>query len=313
MKPFRFGIETPILPQRTWREDLRFIEEAGYSSILWTDHFGSQWNPTVSMATTAALTSRLKTGTMVYCVDFHHPAVLAQKTATAQLLSRGRIEFGIGAGWLKADYEQTGIPYDKPATRIKRMEEAIKIIKSMWTGKTTFKGKYYQIKDIPSPSLEGVNPPPILVGGGGKMILSVAGRHANIVNIISGLLEGKFTSDFYRRGVIEGYKSRVNYVKEAALKAGRSFEDIELSIATTHTQVTDDPEKVYSSWAKSRGLSIGEAKAIPTLLVGNVNEIKDKLYNLREITGANYIVLGLPNIEEIREFGEHIVKDMTGK
>jgi alkanesulfonate monooxygenase SsuD/methylene tetrahydromethanopterin reductase-like flavin-dependent oxidoreductase (luciferase family) len=145
------------------------------------------------------------------------------------------------------------------------------------------------------------------------MILSVAGRHANIVNIISGLPEGKFTSDFYRRGVIEGYKSRVNYVKEAALKAGRSFEDIELSIATTHTQVTDDPEKVYSSWAKSRGLSIGEAKAIPTLLVGNVNEIKDKLYNLREITGANYIVLGLPNIEEIREFGEHIVKDMTGK
>jgi alkanesulfonate monooxygenase SsuD/methylene tetrahydromethanopterin reductase-like flavin-dependent oxidoreductase (luciferase family) len=158
-----------------------------------------------------------------------------------------------------------------------------------------------------------VNPPPILVGGGGKMILSVAGRHANIVNIISGLPEGKFTSDFYRRGVIEGYKNRVNYVKEAALKAGRSFEDIELSIATTHTQITDDPEKVYSSWAKSRGLSIGEAKAIPTLLVGNVNEIKDKLYNLREITGANYIVLGLPNIEEIREFGEHIVKDMTGK
>jgi alkanesulfonate monooxygenase SsuD/methylene tetrahydromethanopterin reductase-like flavin-dependent oxidoreductase (luciferase family) len=126
MKPFRFGIETPILPQRTWREDLRFIEEAGYSSILWTDHFGSQWNPTVSMATTAALTSRLKTGTMVYCVDFHHPAVLAQKTATAQLLSRGRIEFGIGAGWLKADYEQTGFPTMSRQTELSEWKKPLR-------------------------------------------------------------------------------------------------------------------------------------------------------------------------------------------
>ncbi len=97
------------------------------------------------------------------------------------------------------------------------------------------------------------------------------------------------------------------------MKAGRSFEDIELSIATTHTQVTDDPEKAYSDWAKRRGFTIEDDKAIQTLLVGSVDEIKDKLYTLREITGANYIVLGLPNIEEIREFGEHIVKDMTGK
>ena len=255
MKPFRFGIEIPQLPLKTWKEDLRFIEDVGYSSILWTDHFGSQWEPTIAMASTYASTTKLKTGTMVYCVDFHHPTVLAQASATAQLLSKGRIELGIGAGWLKTDYEQTGITYDPPATRIRRLEEAIKIIKSMWSGKTTFKGKHYQITGIPQThSLEGVPLPPILVGGGGKMILSVAGRHADIVNVMTGLPEGMFTGDFYRRGVHDGYKKRIEFVREAAEKAGRDFEDIELSLALAHTEITDDPDSVIEFQAKRRGV-----------------------------------------------------------
>jgi probable F420-dependent oxidoreductase len=314
MKPFRFGIETPKLPTKTWREDLKFIEETGYSSILWTDHFGYQWEPTVSMATTAAITTRLKTGTIVYCVDYHHPAVLAQASATAQLLSKGRIEFGIGAGWMKTDYDQAGISYDKPATRIRRMEEAIKIIKSMWQRKTSFKGKHYNISNIPrSPNFKGVNPPPILIGGGGRMLLSVAGRHADIVNVISGLPEGKFTRDFYRRGVMEGYQKRIGYVRDAALNAGRDFDDIELSVCITRTEVTDDPESVYRDWAKSRRLTLEEAKAIPTICVGSVDEIKEQLFSFREVTGVNYFVLGLPSMDEIREFGVNIVKDMAGK
>ena len=314
MKSFRFGIETPKLPIETWREDLKFIEEVGYSSILWTDHFGYQWEPTVSMASTAALTTRLKTGTMVYCVDFHQPAVLAQATATAQILSKGRIEFGIGAGWLKTDYQQTGIPYDKPATRIRRLEEAIKIIKLMWLGNSSYNGKHYKIKDIPrSPNLDDIPPPKVLVGGGGKMLLSVAGRQADIVSIISGLPEGKFTPDFYRRGVMKGYLKRIGYVRDAAEKAGRDFADIELSVCTTHTEATDDRDSVIEDWAGSRGLSVEEARANPTMFVGSVDEIKEQLYSFREATGVNYIILGLPSIDEIREFGENIVKSLKGK
>ncbi len=314
MKPFRFGIEISKLPSKTWRQDLEFIEDIGFSSILWTDHFGPQWEPTTAMASTYSNTTKLKTGTMVYCVDFHHPAVLAKATATAQLLSGGRIEFGIGAGWLKSDYLQTGIPCDKPATRIRRMEEAIQIIKSMWRGKTSFNGKHYQIKNIfKALDLEGLPPPPVIVGGGGRMILSVAGRHADIVSIISGLLEGTFTRDFYRRGVLEGYLKRIGYVREAASKAGRHLEDIELSVATTHTEVTDDPESVSLDWAKHRGLTLDEVKVIPTFLVGSAEEIKEKLSDFREVTGVNYIVLGLPSIEEVREFGKEIVKDLKGK
>jgi probable F420-dependent oxidoreductase len=314
MKPFRFSIEISKLPSKTWRDDLKFIEDVGYSSILWTDHFGPQWEPTTAMASTAAVTTKLKTGTMVYCVDFHHPVVLAKASATAQLLSNGRIEFGIGAGWLKADYNQAGIPYDKPSTRIRRMEEAIKIIKSMWWGKTTFKGKHYQIDNIfKAANLDNLSPPPILVGGGGKMLLGVAGRHADIVNVMTGLPEGRFTGDFYRRGVHDGYVRRIGYVREAAEKAGRDFEDIELSLALSHSEITDDPDSVIEYQAKRRGITVDVIKNNPSFMIGSVDEVKESLYASREETGIDYIVLGLPSVEEIRQFGKHIVKDLTGK
>jgi alkanesulfonate monooxygenase SsuD/methylene tetrahydromethanopterin reductase-like flavin-dependent oxidoreductase (luciferase family) len=194
------------------------------------------------------------------------------------------------------------------------MEEAIKIIKSVWKGKTTFQGKHYQITDVSRAlDLEGLPPPPVLVGGGGKMVLSLAGRHADIVNIMSGLPEGRFTSDFYRRGVLEGYLKRIGYVREAALKAGRSFEDIELSLALSHSEITDDPDSVIELQAKRRGLTVEEIMSNPSFFIGSVDEIKERLFELREVTGINYIVLGLPSVEEIREFGKHIVKDLTGK
>ncbi len=318
MKPFRFGVQTCNLPSKTWKTDLKFIEKIGYSSILWTDHFewlgNAQWDPTTAIASTAAATSKLKTGTIVYCVDYHHPVVLAKASATAQLHSKGRIEFGLGAGWMKTDYEQSGIPYDKPATRIRRLEEAIKIIKSMWKGKTTYQGKHYQITGISKAlDLEGLSPPQVLIGGGGKMVLSVAGRHADIVSIISGLPEGMINPDFYRRGVLDGYLKRIGFVRKAALKAGNCFDDIELSTSTCHTEITDDPESVYLTEAKRRGLTLDEVKSMPTFFIGSVEEVKEQLFEFRDATGISYIVLGFPSMREIRQFGKFIVKDLTGK
>jgi probable F420-dependent oxidoreductase len=318
MNPFRFGIQTCSLPSQTWKNDLKYIEKTGFSSILWTDHFEwyklPQWDPTIAIASTAANTNSLKTGTMVYCVDYHHPVVLARSSATAQLHSQGRIEFGIGAGWMETDYIQAGIPYDKPATRIRRMEEAIKIIKSMWKGKTTFQGKYYQINDIAKTlDLGDLSPPPILVGGGGKMVLSLGGRHADIVNIIMGLSKGRIDLDFYREAVLENYEKRIEYVRKAALKAGRCFEDIELSTDTFYVEITDDPESVYSAEASKRDLKIAEVKSIPTFFIGSKEEVIEQLFEFREATGISYIILGFPSMKEIKDFGENIVKDLTGK
>jgi hypothetical protein len=124
--PFRFGVQLHSLDPNTWIEDARRIETLGYSSALWPDHFGSQWDPTTAIASVAAVTRTLRVGTLVYGVDYRHPVVLAKAAATLQLLSGGRCEFGIGAGWMEEDYRQAGMPYDRPGIRIERLEEALK-------------------------------------------------------------------------------------------------------------------------------------------------------------------------------------------
>ena len=128
---------------------MRRFEALGYSSIFCPDHFGVQWDPTVLITAAAAVTQRLKVGTLVYDVDYRHPVVLAKAAAAVHLVSGGRHEFGIGAGWMQSDYEQAGMSYDRPGVRIERLAEALEIIRSMWLHKrTSFSGKHYQIKDI---------------------------------------------------------------------------------------------------------------------------------------------------------------------
>ena len=167
--PFRFGVQIAKLPADRWRDDIRQIEAMGYSTILLPDHFGDQWDPTTALAGLAAVTDGLNVGSLVYDVDYRHPVIYAKAAATLQVLSGGRHEFGIGAGWMETDYVEAGIPYDRPGVRISRLEEALQIIESMWTNeRTSFDGEFYQIRDIArATELGGIAPPTILIGGGG--------------------------------------------------------------------------------------------------------------------------------------------------
>jgi alkanesulfonate monooxygenase SsuD/methylene tetrahydromethanopterin reductase-like flavin-dependent oxidoreductase (luciferase family) len=147
--PFRFGVQLASLPAHDWAERLRRIEALGYSSVFWPDHFGSQWDPTTALAAAAVATERLHVGTLVYDVDYRHPVIHAKAAATLHLLSGGRHEFGIGAGWMESDYREAGMPYDPPGVRISRLDEALQIIRGMWTQeKTSFEGEHYRIREI---------------------------------------------------------------------------------------------------------------------------------------------------------------------
>ena len=136
-KPFRFGVQVGMLPAESWRERVRRIEALGYSTLFFPDHFSTQWEPVAGLAAVAAATERLNVGSLVYDVDYRHPVVLAKAAATIQLLSGGRHEFGIGAGWMQTDYVEAGIAYDRPGVRIERLEEALQIIRSMWANERT--------------------------------------------------------------------------------------------------------------------------------------------------------------------------------
>src|SRR5258705_2807518 len=166
--PFRFAVQIANLPKDSWTERVRAYERLGYSTVFCPDHFGPQWDPTVLLAAAAAVTAKLNVGSLVYDVDYRHPVIHAKGAATIQYLSGGRHEFGIGAGWMQTDYDEAGMSYDSPGTRISRLDEALQIIKSMWVNeRTTFAGKHYTVTNIARAVDGGTKPPKILIGGGG--------------------------------------------------------------------------------------------------------------------------------------------------
>src|SRR5437868_4997076 len=164
--PFRFSSqERRARSAKEWRERARTIESMGYAALYVPDHFGDQLGPIAALMAAADATTTLRIGPLVLDNDYRHPVVLAKEAATLDLLSDGRLDFGIGAGWMISDYEQAGIPYDSAGTRIDRLEEAIHVIKGLFGGEQlSFKGKHYTIKDIEGRPLPVQKPhPPFLL------------------------------------------------------------------------------------------------------------------------------------------------------
>jgi len=153
--PFRFGVinERP-LPLTNWLAHVRRTEALGYATFLLRDHFvpdffGDQFAPIAAMMAAACATTTLRVGTIVLDNDYRHPVILAKELATLDLLSGGRLEIGLGAGWLQKEYEQAGMTYDAPGVRIGRLAESIAVLKGLFAdGPLTFKGEHYAISDL---------------------------------------------------------------------------------------------------------------------------------------------------------------------
>ncbi|HTE66310.1 MAG TPA: TIGR03621 family F420-dependent LLM class oxidoreductase, partial [Candidatus Binatia bacterium] len=187
VRPFRFGVTVPTISSGTgWAERARRVEQLGYSMLVVPDHFRNQLASVPALTAAALATTRLRVGSLVFSNDFRHPAVLATEAATIDVLSGGRFELGLGAGWLRAEYEQTGIRYDSARTRIERLEEAVTIVKGLLAGeRVTFTGRHYSIADLEGRPAPVQRPhPPILIGGGGQRTLSLAAREASIVGLV---------------------------------------------------------------------------------------------------------------------------------
>src|SRR5437879_7735834 len=136
-KPFRFGVQiSQAASAAAWRDKARKLEDLGYSTLFMPDHFGEELAPLPAIAMAAAHTTTLKIGALVFDNDYKHPAILAKECATIDLLSDGRLELGIGAGWMKTDYDALGLDYDPPAVRGGRLEEALHVIKRCVTRDT---------------------------------------------------------------------------------------------------------------------------------------------------------------------------------
>jgi probable F420-dependent oxidoreductase len=313
--PFRFGASFAPFAPDTWVEEARRIERLGYSTLFFPDHFGPQWDPTATLAAVGAVTETLNVGSLVYDVDYRHPVVFAKQAATIQLLTGGRHEFGFGAGWMETDYFEAGMPYDRPGLRVGRMDEALEIIRSMWRQeKTSFGGEHYTIREIAC-AAEGIlesAPPKILIGGGGRRVLGIAGRHADIVGINPRMVEGKIVADTPADLAPARVLEKVGWVRAAAEAAGRDPDAIEFSSLAWVMAVNDDPKGLREALSKKTGMTVAEVADCPIFLTGSANEIRERLEKRREETGISYVTISAPASEALESFAE-LMEPLVGR
>src|SRR3954468_11377798 len=241
-RKFRFAVIAPKSGSgKELTEQARKAEALGYSSFFVPDHFiEHDLAPTVALAHIAAVTETLRVGPLVLGNDYKHPVVLAREMATLDLLPDGRLELGIGAGWMTADYEKAGIALDRPGVRIARLAESIAVLKGLFAdGPFTFTGEHYRVTDLDGMPKPGQRPgPPFLIGGGGKKILTLAAREAQIVGINANLKTGKADDPGTAPSLNPASTDqKLGWVREAA---GDKFDDLEIQSFAGFTMFTDD-------------------------------------------------------------------------
>ena len=288
-RPFRFGIQSRTLgPRSDWLEGLRRTEAAGFDTYVVMDHFIRGLDPIATLGAAAAATTTLRLGSMVFANDFRHPVVLAKGLATVDVLSEGRLEIGVGAGWLREEYDQAGIPFDPPGTRIDRMVEAVHLMKRAFTEeRVTFEGAHYRTEAldlVPKPAQKPY--PPFLIGGGSKRILSVAAREASIVNITTRALPDgtKDVADM----TPERLDTKIGWIRDAA---GDRFGGIELAAMVGDVIVTDDRAGAAADLAGKLGVTPEQALASPHVLIGTPDQMADDLRQRRERYGFSYFTV----------------------
>jgi probable F420-dependent oxidoreductase len=294
-RPFRFGAQLRGASSgHEWREKCRRVEALGYDSLAVADHFPRGLGPFAALATAAAVTERVRVGTFVLANDFRHPAVLAKETATLDLLSDGRLEVGIGAGWLRSEYEATGIPFDRAGVRIDRLAEALPLIKRLWTeDSVTAQGRFYNVTDLSIfPRPFQAPHPPLLVGGGGRRILSLAARHADIV-ALNPRATPEGTPD-HRDITAETTTQKLRWIRDAA---GERFPELELNIVVLRVVPTDDREAAAHQLAGELHLTPAEVLASPHVLLGSVDEMAETLRQRHSRYGMSYITVTEDGLE----------------
>jgi probable F420-dependent oxidoreductase len=288
MLPFRFGVHAGIAPTMSaWRDQARAAEDLGYSTLYVFDHLDTQFGPLVATTVAAEATSTLHVGSVVLNNDLRHPVVLAKEIATLGLAAEGRVEVGLGAGWLRSDYEQAGIEFDEPAVRVDRLAEGLAVMKSLWsTGEATFAGKHLTVDGArcdPRPA----SPPRVIVGGGSKRVLTLAAREADTVGINTSLRAGDNSVDLISQATFDHYDRCLSWVREAAPDR---FGSIELQVVAFATKVVPSPRAVART-ATMLGLPGEDALELPIVLIGTVDDLCEQLLKRRERWGFSNIVV----------------------
>jgi probable F420-dependent oxidoreductase len=306
LHPFRFGVIVERMSSaEAWGATARRVEQLGYSTLFIRDHFipdpfGDQFAPMIALMAAADATRTLRVGNLVLDNDYRHPVILAKEAATLDVLSNGRFELGLGAGWAKAEYQQAGLSFDAPGIRVSRLEEAVRIIKGLFASEPlTFSGDYYRIDQLhgyPRPIQQPH--PPILIGASGKRMLAIAAREANIIGILNGDYSTGIEIDDARKRSPEAMSEKIQWIRQ---EAGERFDQVELSMVIAPI-VTSSRRQGAEECARQHGWDASRPEdvlAMPSIFIGSAEQISEQMRERRERYGFSYYIVSDADMEMV--------------
>ena len=281
-----------------WRKFCRKVEDLGFATLFACDHLGDQVSPVPALAAAAEAATRLRIGTLVTCNDFRHPVVHAKEIATLDLLSGGRVEWGIGAGWFASEYEKAGIEFDPPSVRVDRMQEAVAVMKGLFAdGPVTHHGTHYRITALEGGPKPVQRPhPPLLVGGGGRRMLTFAAREAAIVGVAPSQASRRIGEAPAQETVERATDRQVGWIREAA---GDRLPHLELQMVVWPAIVTSSPDEPARQWSEHLGLEPAQVLASPHVWMGTIDQICDSLLECRERWDVSYWVVQAADVDVV--------------
>lgn len=309
MGAFRFGV---LAEKAGSVEELvataRRAEELGYDTVLLRDHFvaepyGEQVAPLIGLAAVAGATTRLRIGTLVLDNDYRHPVMLAKEAATLQQLSGGRFELGLGAGWLRVEYEAAGMAFDRAGVRVGRLEESVHVLKELFAGKEVrFEGEHCRVDGVTNfPAVDVA--PRVLIGAGSPRMLRLAGREADTVGILAKALPGGTISDAMEERLSAAFATKADLVRAE----GR---DVEIS-SVVSVELADDPRTAAERYAVERGWGADAADLVedmPAKFLGPLDHVVELAHRRRERLGLSYLVVS----DQELEAAAPMVRALTG-
>ena len=299
MRPFRFlaGVGQIVSGAELATRAVQ-AEQLGYHAVVVPDHLLDQLSPVVTMATVAAATSTLRVSAFVMNNDLRHPAVLAQDLASIDVLSGGRLDVAIGAGWNKSEYDAIGVPFAPVGVRQARLAESITVLKGLFSGSQfSFAGDYYTITDYIARPVPVQRPhPPFLIGGGGRRTLSLAGAEADIVGLAPRIQPNGSADP--KSLTLAATREKISWVQAAA---GERFQSLELNVypssmwpVTITNDLRGEAGRVVEALRSRTGVALTQEEVIdsPHLFIGSVDRLVEKFLQLREDLGISSIMVG---------------------
>jgi probable F420-dependent oxidoreductase len=306
-RSFRFGVTAPGAASREdWSTLCRKVEDLGFSTLVMPDHLGDQFAPMVAMGAAFGVTSRLRMGAVVACNDFRHPVVHAKELATLDVISDGRLEWGIGAGWLRDEYSMAGIPFDDAARRVERLQEAVHVMKALFRdGPVDHGGRYYRITGLEGQPKPVQRPhPPLLIGAAGRRMLEFAAREADVVGVAPSLRARSIAGRPPLESVRAATDRQLRWINEAGADGSNT---VEINMVAFPVVVTRDREARADAIAERLGLTPSEALVSPHVWIGTLEQIADSLVERRERWGVSYWSVPARSMEAVAPLVDRLV------